>query len=185
MRRNQYRFDAAALAAITIAWTGPAMAIDLDAVKAKGEIYVAALYTGYQSEADHLVDVGRLKTAKYLRGHARAIEAGAEVFPNSPVAFPALGENEARVLNAAFIETSALVGSEAADVAPDKIAAVQIAYEKWLFSAVEESDSLFVADRNEWNFALDRFIAWSQGDEGPSLSADMPQNVVRISASSW
>lgn len=186
MRRNQYRYGPAMVALAAIAWTNPAAAIDLDALEAKGEVYVVALYAGYQSEANELAAEGRDAVAEYLRGRARAIEAGAELFPNHPVAFPALGESEERVLIAAHKETFALVGSEAAEVAPDKIAAVQVAYEKWLFSSAEEPDALFVADRAEWNFALDRFVSWSQGLEGPALSADISTNLVRVSAAqSW
>lgn len=157
-------FSALALAPLSFA-------IDLDQLEARGEVYAVALYTGYQSEANYLDRIGRERAANFMRTRAEAVVAGAELFPLHPTAFSTLDEDNERALMSAHNETFALVGLEAADVAPNHIAAVQIAYEVWLFGAGKGIGPLTDDGRN-WRLALGRFVDWSESSGAPALSAN-------------
>ena len=61
-----------------------ANALDIDELERRGEVYIAALYTGYQSEAEYFDKTGHGAVADFLRARADAVELGAELFPVRP-----------------------------------------------------------------------------------------------------
>jgi len=184
VNRNVKAIAALLSAASAFTWTAPAAAINLETLQQQGELYVVALYTGYESEASYLERTGREDAAQFLRMKADGIEQGAELFPLHPMAFPAIDEAKEPALLDAYEVTFALVGSEAADVAPERIAAIQVAYETWLFVASEASNDALAMDakalgQREWQLALNRFINWSEGSD--ALSAVSPERPRQIS----
>jgi hypothetical protein len=147
-------------------------AIDLDELRERDEIYVVALYTGYQSEAKYFDGIGHAATAEFLRARADAVETGSELFPLHPMVFPApRSDDENGALMSAYNETFALVGSNATEIAPNLIAAVQIAYETWLFSAAVAKVSVGLDSAQRWRAAFDRFVNWSEGIDVVAHSA--------------
>ena len=144
-------------------WTNLATAIDLSALEQQGEVYVVALYKQYQTEANWFEDAGDSATANFLRERADGIAAGAEVFPVQPLIYPTIWKNpeNAEALTQAYDETSALVFSEAADVVPERIAAVQTSYESWLFNSSTGNGSVATRNARHWRGALEQFMDWS------------------------
>jgi hypothetical protein len=161
-------------------WSASALAIDIDALEERGEYFVIALYTAYQEKAGVLDRADRDEVAELLRGRAAAVEAGAELFPFHPMGFPTMDAEEDAALMAAYDETYALVGSEAANVAPNQIAAVQIAYETWLFEAGTHG-ARSEQGQNQWRVALEDFIAWSEDTDALSYNAGSRGVPVRMS----
>jgi len=153
----------------------PAFALDTEALRAKGEVYVAALYETYQSESAHFASEGLNAEAAFLRAKAESVAAGAELFPLHPMDFRISDASEATALMEAYDETFALVASEAADVAPERIAAVQVAFETWLFSAAENGDEPITMGEHEFRLALDGFVNWSEGTGRFAPAADDAQ----------
>ncbi len=152
----------------------PAFALDTDALRAQGEVYVAALYETYESEAAHFAAEGLNAEADFLQAKADGVAAGSELFPLHPMDFSIRDAAEAAALMEAYNETFALVGSEAADIAPERIAAVQVAFETWLFSAAERADAPIAMGAHDFQLALDGFIDWS---EGTGRFAPVPEGV--------
>ena len=157
-----------------MSWTNSAFAIDLEALAQQGEVYVVALYETYQSEAKRLEDSGDWATAGFLRARADAVAAGAELAPAQPIASPGIqtGPGNDEALRIAYEETSALVLSEAADVAPAKIAAVQTTYESWFFNSRTMNLSAAARSAQRWQAALDRFVNWSEVPEVVAHNSD-------------
>jgi len=183
--RNRINTIAMSAAFLTAVASVPAEALDVEALENRGEFYVAALYGEYQTEADVLARSGEAEAASFLRGRAAAIEAGAEVFPSHPMGFTSLSDDQERVLTSAYDETFALAGSEAADVAPKRIAQVQVTYETWLIQSATHGDAAFDQGWAKWGTALEDFIEWSEGEPNPALSSLALPRAIRVSATGW
>ena len=186
MNRNA-KYIAALVSAVSIlAWTAPVSALDLQSLEEQGELYVVALYSGYESEADFLDRAGREEAAAFLRSKANSVEGGAELFPLHPMVF-AVDEENKPALMAAYNETFALVGSEAADVAPERIVAIQVVYETWIFAesgAEKNAVAVRAQSEKDWQLAFMSFIDWSEGTESFSAldtgkEVQLSENIAR------
>ena len=115
-----------------------------------------------------------------------ALKGGAELFPLHPMVF-AVDEENKPALMAAYNETFALVGSEAADVAPERIAAIQVAYETWIFAesgAEKNAVAVRAQSEKDWQLAFMSFIDWSEGTESYSAldtgkEVQLSENIAR------
>lgn len=164
MVRNPNAISIAGCALFCLFVAFPAAAVNLDGLDERTPAYSVKLYGLYERHAEELEQEGLERAARFLRDRAEKIENGEEVIPPHPRSYLPPNGADDRALASAYEETDALVFSEAAGVAPKKIAKIQIAYELWWFALYKEEGADADA-QPRWNWALDDFVNWSNGPE--------------------